>query len=67
MPLGYTTKEAGELLGHPVWLVRRAVDSLHDPVPRFGGKRFIPPARLAEVAERIRERIAKRQKVGEVS
>ncbi|MBC7855408.1 MAG: hypothetical protein IAF94_18425 [Pirellulaceae bacterium] len=62
MPLGYTTKEAGELLGQPEWLIRRVVDSLVETVPRFGGKRFIPSARLAEVAERVRERIAKRRK-----
>ncbi len=57
MPGFYTTKQVGDLLKQPEWLIRRVVDSLIDPVPRFGGKRAIPAARLAEVAEAIQRRL----------
>lgn len=56
MPGFYTTREVAELLNQPEWLVRRVVDRLPTPVPRFGGRRAIPAERLAEVAECLKAR-----------
>lgn len=58
MPDFYTTRQIAELLKQPEWLIRRVVDGLEMPVPRFGGKRAIPAARLAEIAEAVRVRTA---------
>jgi hypothetical protein len=56
MPRFLTTKQVGELIGKPEWLVRRVVDSL-GPIERFGQKRMIP----VEMVERIRAEIAERE------
>jgi hypothetical protein len=61
MPDYYTTRQAAELLCRPEWLIRRVVDRLQTPVPRFGGKRAIPALRLAEIAEAIRQREIRRE------
>jgi hypothetical protein len=60
MPEHYTTRQVAELLRCPEWLVRRVVDRLPEPIGRFGGKRAIPAARLAEIAEAIKERAGTR-------
>ena len=52
----YTTRQVGDLLHEPEWMIRRVVDALQTPVPRFGGKRAIPAARLAEIAEAVKQR-----------
>jgi hypothetical protein len=52
-----TTRQVGEILGHPEWLIRRVVDSL-DGIGRFGGKRMVPREKLAAILEAIRVRQA---------
>lgn len=44
-----TTREVGEIVGQPEWLVRRIVDHLAPPVEKFGHKRMIPLSRLPEI------------------
>jgi hypothetical protein len=56
VPDFYTTRQVGELLKQPEWLIRRVVDGLQTPFPRFGGKRAIPASRLAEIAEAVQQR-----------
>lgn len=56
MPEYYTTRQVGDLLNQPEWMIRRVVDGLQTPVPRFGGKRAIPASRMAEVAEAVKRR-----------
>lgn len=51
-----TTREVGEIVGQPEWLVRRIVDKLAPPVEKFGHKRMIPPARLPEIQTAITAR-----------
>lgn len=53
-----TTREAGDEIKEPEWLVRRVSDSLTPPVERFGHKRMIPRERLPEIEQAI---AAKRQ------
>ncbi len=51
-----TTREAGDEVGKPTWLIRRIVDSLTPPVNRFGHKRMIPRDRLPEIRKAIDQR-----------
>lgn len=51
-----TTREVGEIYSEPEWRIRRIVDGLQPAVARFGLKRMIPADRLAEIAERLRDR-----------
>ena len=45
-----TTRQVGDLFGHPEWRIRRISDKLVG-IPRFGGKRAIPRSRLPEIAK----------------
>lgn len=51
----YTVAEAAAILGVHPWTLRRATKPLA-PFPRRGGKRTIPAARLAELADEIEQR-----------
>lgn len=51
-----TIPQLAAKLGQPVWLVRRVVDSLSDPVPRAGQYRLVPASRLDEIARAIEQR-----------
>lgn len=56
MPEILTTREAGEVLCAPEWTIRRIVDELTPPVPRFGLKRAIPKERLPEIKQALASR-----------
>jgi hypothetical protein len=47
-----TTRQVGEIYGHPEWRIRKIVDRIGS-FPRFGGKRQIPRHRLPEIAAEL--------------
>jgi len=57
MPQLLTTRQVGDIIGCPEWLVRRVVDSLGEPVQRFGHKRMIP----GDLIGRIQAEVSRRQ------
>ena len=56
MPGFLTTREVGEMLGAPEWLIRRVVDSLPVRVERFGLRRMIPPSLVPVIAQGVAQR-----------
>lgn len=57
MPPFLTTRQVGEIVERPEWLIRRVVDSLGVPIAKFGHKRMIP----ADLVDAIRQAIAARE------
>lgn len=55
MPQFLTTKQVADIIGAAEWRVRRVVDSLAEPIQRFGHKRMIPAA----LVDRIRDEVAR--------
>jgi hypothetical protein len=49
-----TTREIADLLGAPLWAVRRAVDALDPKVPRAGLYRLVPARLLPRVEAALR-------------
>lgn len=58
-----TTRQVGELLQAPEWLVRRIVDALPQPVDKFGHKRMIPTERVPEIKAAIEAKQSARRGV----
>jgi hypothetical protein len=56
MPQFLTTRQVGEIIGRPEWLIRRVVDSLDTPVQRFGHKRMIPAAMVEVIRDEVERR-----------
>ena len=57
MTQNHTTREVAEFLGTDEWRIRRLFQSGTIPeVPRFAGKRAIPPERIAGIVDALRER-----------
>jgi hypothetical protein len=62
MKINLTTREVGELLSQPEWLVRRVADGLSPAFEKFGHKRLIPASRVPEIGRAIQDRQAKRRR-----
>lgn len=57
MTQNHTTREVAEFLGTDEWRIRRLFQSGTIPeVPRFAGKRAIPPDRIAGIVDALRKR-----------
>jgi hypothetical protein len=56
-----TTGEVAAYCRSPVWLVRRVVDALGEPVPRLGAYRLIPATLLARIEAEVRRRAGQRE------
>ena len=57
MAQNHTTREVAEFLGTDEWRIRRLFQSGAIPeVPRFAGKRAIPPERVSGIVDALRKR-----------
>lgn len=56
-----TTRQVGDLVDQPDWLVRRIVDALAPPVEKFGHKRMVPRVRLPEIRRAIEHHLERRK------
>ena len=56
-----STREVAEIIGRPIWRVRRVVDAL-STVPRIGTARMIPAAMVETIRDEV-ARIERREAV----